>query len=126
MSPRSDIRTVHERQLQPDPIKAADAFFTEFVGIHKMLVVDDNDRLRGLVTFSDVDRITAEAKSPRRPAVLMVLDGAARIGGIPAAAGSTVLVPAYSDATLAAAGNTRLLVAIVKGARPTAPDLAET
>jgi len=68
MVPRKDIRTVHERALQPDPIAAADAFFTENVGIHKMLVVDDNDRLRGLVTFSDVERITAEAKSRRKPA----------------------------------------------------------
>ena len=68
MTPRREIHTVHERQLQPDPIKAADAFFTEFVGIHKMLVVDDEDRLRGLVTFSDVDRITAEANARRRPA----------------------------------------------------------
>ena len=68
MVPRSDIRTVHERNLQPDPIRAADAFFTEHVGIHKMLVVDDADRLRGLVTFSDVERITTEAKSRRKPA----------------------------------------------------------
>ncbi|MEI6861717.1 MAG: IMP dehydrogenase [Verrucomicrobiota bacterium] len=68
MVPRSDIRSVHESALQPDPIRAADAFFTEHVGIHKMLVVDNADRLRGLVTFSDVDRITAEAKSRRRPA----------------------------------------------------------
>ena len=68
MVPRRDIRTVHERALQPDPIKAADAFFTEHVGIHKMLVVDDADQLRGLVTFSDVERITTEAKSRRKPA----------------------------------------------------------
>jgi IMP dehydrogenase len=68
MVPRADIRTVHERTLQPDPIKAADAFFTEHVGIHKMLVVDDADHLRGLVTFSDVERITTEAKSRRKPA----------------------------------------------------------
>ncbi|MBW8782331.1 MAG: IMP dehydrogenase [Verrucomicrobia bacterium] len=68
MVPRSEIRTVHERSLQPDPIKAADIFFSEHVGIHKMLVVDDQDRLRGLVTFSDVDRITAESKSRRKPA----------------------------------------------------------
>ena len=68
MVPRGQILTVHERTLQPDPIKAADAFFTAHVGIHKMLVVDNADRLRGLVTFSDVDRITAESKSRRRPA----------------------------------------------------------
>jgi IMP dehydrogenase len=68
MVPRREILTVHERNLKPDPISAADAFFMEHVGIHKMLVVDDGDHLRGLVTFSDVERITAEAKSRRKPA----------------------------------------------------------
>lgn len=68
MTPRGELLTLNARQLQPDPIKAADAFFTEHVGIHKMLVVDDNDRLRGLVTFSDVDRIMTESKSRRKPA----------------------------------------------------------
>ncbi len=68
MVPRADILTVHERDLQPDPIRAADAFFTQHVGIHKMLVVDDADHLCGLVTFSDVERITTEAKSRRKPA----------------------------------------------------------
>ncbi|RRJ95793.1 CBS domain-containing protein [Opitutaceae bacterium TAV4] len=68
MSPRGEIQTLHERQLQPDPIKAADAFFTEHIGIHKMLVVDDNDRLRGLVTFSDIDSILQESRSRRKPA----------------------------------------------------------
>ena len=68
MTPRGELLTLNARQLQPDPIKAADTFFTEHVGIHKMLVVDDNDRLRGLVTFSDVDRIISESKSRRKPA----------------------------------------------------------
>jgi IMP dehydrogenase len=68
MTPRSAIRTLHERALKPDPIKAADAFFSEHVGIHKMLVVDDHDRLRGLATFSDIDRILTESKSGRKPA----------------------------------------------------------
>jgi len=68
MVPRRDILTVHEGALRPDPITAADLFFMEHVGIHKMLVVDDQDRLRGLVTFSDVERITAESKLRRKPA----------------------------------------------------------
>ncbi len=68
MVPRSEIRTLHERDLQPDPIKAADNFFTENVGIHKMLVVNDRDELRGLATFSDIDRILLESKSRRKPA----------------------------------------------------------
>ncbi|HEU5079877.1 MAG TPA: IMP dehydrogenase [Opitutaceae bacterium] len=68
MTPRASLITEHERHIAKDPIKAADAFFNEHVGINKMLVVDDNDRLRGLVTISDVERITSEAKSRRKPA----------------------------------------------------------
>jgi len=68
MVPRGEILTVHERTLKPDPIRAADAFFSLHVGIHKMLVVDDHDQLRGLVTFSDVDRIMVESQSRRKPA----------------------------------------------------------
>jgi IMP dehydrogenase len=68
MTPRADILTIHEKALKPDPIKAADAFFTEHVGIHKMLVVNDEDHLRGLVTFSDIDRILTDSKSRRKPA----------------------------------------------------------
>ena len=67
MTPRNTIRTLHERALKSDPIKAADAFFSENVGIHKMLVVDDHDHLRGLATFSDIDRILTESKSGRKP-----------------------------------------------------------
>ena len=67
MTPRSAIRTLHERALKSDPIRAADAFFSENVGIHKMLVVDDHDHLRGLATFSDIDRILTESKSGRKP-----------------------------------------------------------
>ncbi|HYD85518.1 MAG TPA: IMP dehydrogenase, partial [Opitutus sp.] len=48
--------------------KAADTFFSTHVGINKMLVVDAADRLRGLVTSSDVEKITSEAKSRRKPA----------------------------------------------------------
>src|SRR5690606_12150840 len=68
MTPRAELLTVNARELKPDPIKAADTFFTGHVGIHKMMVVDDNDLLRSLGTFSDVDRIMTEAKSRRKPA----------------------------------------------------------
>jgi IMP dehydrogenase len=67
MTPRKALRTVGEKAVASDPIKAADAFFNANVGINKMLVVDASDRLRGLVTSSDVERITAEAKSLRKP-----------------------------------------------------------
>lgn len=68
MTPRAQLITEHERHIAKDPIKAADTFFNEHVGLNKMLVVDDSDRLRGLVTSSDVERITAESKSRRKPA----------------------------------------------------------
>lgn len=68
MTPRSALITTHERAVSHDPIKAADAFFNENIGINKMLVVDDVGRLRGLVTSSDVERITGETKSQRKPA----------------------------------------------------------
>ncbi len=68
MTPRRQLVTLSEQQLGADPIREADRFFTENVGMHKILVVDGADRLRGLVTSSDVERITAEAKSRRKPA----------------------------------------------------------
>jgi IMP dehydrogenase len=68
MTPRAQLITESKRAAAADPIKAADAFFTRNVGINKMLVVDDDDHLRGLITASDVERITAESKSRRKPA----------------------------------------------------------
>jgi IMP dehydrogenase len=68
MTPRAALITEKQRAVAKDPIRAADAFFTRNVGINKMLVVDDADRLRGLITASDVERITAEQKSRRKPA----------------------------------------------------------
>ena len=68
MTPRKQLITEKQRAVAKDPIKAADAFFSAHVGINKMLVVDDDDRLRGLVTASDVERITSESKSRRKPA----------------------------------------------------------
>lgn len=68
MTARAQLITEKQRAMAKDPIKAADAFFNQNVGINKMLVVDDNDQLRGLITASDVERITAESKSRRKPA----------------------------------------------------------
>ena len=68
MTPRSQLKTEMESDVSKDPIKAADRFFSSHVGINKMLVVDREDRLRGLVTASDVERITGETKSRRKPA----------------------------------------------------------
>lgn len=68
MTPRDRIHTVQASSLKSDPIKAADKFFSEHVGIHKMLVVDKKDRLRALATISDIERITSEASTRRRAA----------------------------------------------------------
>ena len=68
MTPRAQLITEKERAVSADPIKAADRFFTAHIGLNKMLVVDESDRLRGLVTASDVERITTEGKSHRKPA----------------------------------------------------------
>jgi len=67
MMPRASVQTIPERELQPDPIARADRFFNEHLGIHKLLVVDDQDRLRGLFTLSDIERITQEKAAPLKP-----------------------------------------------------------
>jgi IMP dehydrogenase len=67
MTLRAHLITEKKSAVAKDPIKAADAFFSHHVGLNKMLVVDAADRLRGLVTSSDVEKITAEAKSRRKP-----------------------------------------------------------
>ncbi len=66
--PRKDVHTINESALEPDPIASADRFFTEHPGINKLLVVDRHDRLRGLFTLSDVDRIVQEKKAQFKPA----------------------------------------------------------
>ena len=68
MTPRAQLITVKQSAVAKDPIKAADEFFTRHIGINKMLVVDDKGRLHGLVTSSDVEKITSEAKARRKPA----------------------------------------------------------
>jgi len=68
MTPRSQLVVERETSASKDPIRAADRFFTAHIGINKMLVVDAEDRLRGLVTASDVERITGESKALRKPA----------------------------------------------------------
>jgi IMP dehydrogenase len=68
MTVRSSLITESDTAVAKDPIKAADAFFNRHVGVNKMLVVDGEDRLRGLVTSSDVEKITGETKARRKPA----------------------------------------------------------
>jgi IMP dehydrogenase len=68
LTPRSQVHTVKNRELGKDPIARADKFFTEHIGIHKLLVVDDHDHLSGLITMSDVERITQERNAQFKPA----------------------------------------------------------
>jgi len=80
MTPRALLQTIHESELGPDPIACADRFFNEHIGIHKLLVVNDADQLRGLFTLSDVERITQERTAlakPARDADFRLLCGAA-------------------------------------------------
>ncbi len=68
MTPRAQVQTINKKELGKDPIARADRFFTERPGIHKLLVVDDEDHLHGLFTMNDVERITQEKKAQFRPA----------------------------------------------------------
>ena len=68
LTPRAQVHTITRKELGNDPIALADKFFTEHVGIHKLLVVDDEDRLHGLITMSDVEKITQERKAQFKPA----------------------------------------------------------
>src|SRR5260221_2639056 len=60
LTPRAQVHTISKKELGRNAIAKADKFFTEHPGIHKLLVVDDDDNLRGLFTMSDVERITQE------------------------------------------------------------------
>src|SRR3974390_1638774 len=68
LTPRDQVQTINKKELGRDPIAKADKFFTEHPGIHKLLVVDDQDRLHGLFTMSDVERITQERSAQFKPA----------------------------------------------------------
>ncbi|MEI6072218.1 MAG: IMP dehydrogenase [Verrucomicrobiae bacterium] len=67
MIPRTEVLTIREGELGDDPIARADRFFTDHIGIHKLLVVDADDRLRGLFTLSDMERITQERSLRTKP-----------------------------------------------------------
>ncbi len=62
------VLTLKEDEIKPNPIEVADKFFSNHLGINKLLVVDDNDRLKGLVSISDIERILSEKQSVLKPA----------------------------------------------------------
>jgi IMP dehydrogenase len=68
LTPRAQVHTISKEELGQDPIARADKFFNEHPGIHKLLVVDGDDRLHGLFTMSDVERITQERIAQFKPA----------------------------------------------------------
>ena len=68
MLARNEVYTVKQTDIGEDPIQTADRFFSEHMGIHKLLVVDDNDKLCGLYTLSDIERIIGEAGNHLKPA----------------------------------------------------------
>ena len=68
LQPRAQVQTINQRELGKDPITRADKFFTEHLGIHKLLVVDDHDKLCGLITLNDVEHITQERRAQFKPA----------------------------------------------------------
>src|SRR5207244_9871960 len=65
---RDDLVTGVQTCALPISIARADKFFSDHPGIHKLLVVDDQDRLHGLFTLSDVERIEQERNAQFKPA----------------------------------------------------------
>ena len=68
MFKRDQVYALYEEDIGNDPIGAADSFFNEHMGIHKLLVVDKQERLKGLFTLSDIERINEEANALLKPA----------------------------------------------------------
>ena len=63
MTQRKDLFTISVDKLGKNPIDAADKFFTKNFGVHKLLVVDKSDKLRGLFTLSDIEQIINDNQS---------------------------------------------------------------
>lgn len=68
MTPRDQVYAINEREVRSDPIAVADRFFSKHLGINKLLIVDDDNHLKGLITLSDIERITTDAQSTLKPA----------------------------------------------------------
>ncbi len=68
MTPLEQVYTIQESEIADDPIGAADRFFNEHMGIHKLIVLDREGHLKGLFTMSDIERIREEENAEVRPA----------------------------------------------------------
>lgn len=80
MTPLSEVFTIQESEIADDPIGAADRFFTDHMGIHKLIVLDKEGHLKGLFTMSDIERIREEEGrevKPARDASFQLVCGAA-------------------------------------------------
>lgn len=68
MEPRSNLHTILEEKISRNPITVADAYFSEHIGVDKLLVIDKNDHLKGLFTLTDIDQIVNETRISLKPA----------------------------------------------------------
>ncbi|MGC9450114.1 MAG: IMP dehydrogenase [Oceanipulchritudo sp.] len=68
MTPAEDVYNIQESEIADDPIGVADRFFTDHMGIHKLIVLDKEGHLKGLFTMSDIERIREEESAEVRPA----------------------------------------------------------
>lgn len=68
LTPLAQVRAISKKELGGNPIARADRFFNDNPGIHKLLVVDEDGRLAGLFTMSDIERITQEKRAQFKPA----------------------------------------------------------
>jgi len=77
--------------MKENPIHRSEKFFTENVGINKMLIIDEQFKLKGLVTASDIERIIEQNSSNVR----MTLDEKYRLR-----VGATLYLPRDSSGVL--------------------------
>ena len=68
LTPRAQVHTITQKGTGQGPDRPRRQIFHRTLGIHKLLVVDDDDHLHGLITMSDVERITQERKAQFKPA----------------------------------------------------------
>ncbi len=60
MTKREDLLTISPEELGKNPIEKAKEFFERNIGKNKLLIIDGENTLQGLITLSDVERISQE------------------------------------------------------------------